>query len=164
MSGKSSTTFTTTTPRRRQSKSERDTLCKTTNRKDAVKAASTEWILNGVYDDGVSTWCKARKKIGLCWNADEEVQGRYGILAAHVQQKYSKKPQQVREWFDDADGWPIAHAFAEEPSVIVVTEEYEKSTYKSKIKIPTLCRVFDIQCINTAQLLRVLKADFSKGS
>jgi hypothetical protein len=70
-----------------------------------------------------------------------------------VQDKYSRKPQQVREWFDDADGWVIAHAFADEDG-IVVTEEYERGSYRSKIKIPALCKVFDIECINTALLLR----------
>ena len=59
------------------------------------------------------------------------MQERYGLLAAHVQDKYNRKPQQIREWFDDADGWVIAHAFAEEGG-IVVTEEYEKASFKSK--------------------------------
>lgn len=121
-----------------------------------------EEVVDGGYDDEVVTWCKARKKLGLCCNEGEVVQERYGRLAAHVQEKYSRKPQQVREWFDDADGWVIAHAFAEDDG-IVVTEEYEKGNYKSKIKIPGLCKVFDIACINTALLLRRLKADFSKG-
>ena len=58
----------------------------------------------------------------------------------------------------------IAHAFAEDDGAgIVVTEEYERATNKSKIKIPGLCKVFDIECINTAKLLRVLNADFSRG-
>lgn len=124
-----------------------------------------EEVVDGGYDDEVVTWCKARKKLGLCCNETQAVQERYGILAAHVQEKHSKKPQQVRDWFDDADGWVIAHAFAEDDGAgIVVTEEYERATNKSKIKIPGLCKVFDIECINTAKLLRVLNADFSKGA
>jgi len=124
-----------------------------------------EEVVDGGYDDEVVTWCKARKKLGLCCNEGEEVQDRYGKLAAHVQEKYSRKPQQVRDWFADADGWVIAHAFAEEGGGgIVVTEEYEKTSFKSKIKIPTLCKVFDVECINTVLLLRQLKADFSKGA
>ena len=122
-----------------------------------------EEVVEGGYDDEIVTWCKTRKKLGLCCNEDKHVQERYGRLAAHVQEKYSRKPQQVRKWFDDADGWVIAHALAEQGG-IVVSEEYEKGTYKSKIKIPALCKVFDIECINTALLLRKLKADFSKGA
>lgn len=120
-------------------------------------------VVDGGYDDEVVAWCKARKKLGLCCNEGKEVQERYGRLAAHVQEKYSRKPQQARDWFDDADGWLIAHAFAEDGG-IVVTEEHEKTNYKSRIKIPTLCKVFDIECINTAMLLRRLKADFSRGA
>lgn len=122
-----------------------------------------EEVVDGGYDDEVVTWCKARKKLGLCCNEGKVVQERYGLLAEHVQEKHSRKPQQIRDWFDDADGWVIAHAFAEEGGV-VVTEEFERASNKSKIKIPALCKVFDIECINTATLLRRLKADFSKGA
>ena len=64
-------------------------------------------VVDGGYDDEVVAWCKARKKLGLCCNEGKEVQERYGRLAAHVQEKYSRKPQQARDWFDDADGWLI---------------------------------------------------------
>lgn len=122
-----------------------------------------EEVVDGGYDDEVVTWCKARKKLGLCCNEGKQVQERYGRLAGYVQEKYIRKPQQVRDWFDDADGWVIAHAFAETEGV-VVTEELERGSYKSKIKMPAICKVFDIRCINTALLLRELKADFSKGA
>lgn len=122
-----------------------------------------EEVVDGGYDDEVMTWCKTRKKLGLCCNEGKAVQERYGRIAEYVQEKHSRKPQQIRDWFDDADGWVIAHAAAEEDG-IVVTEEFEKASSKSKIKIPALCKVFDIECINTAMLLRRLKADFSKSA
>ena len=87
----------------------------------------------------------------------------FDFMMPIFQEKFGRKPQQLREWFDDADGWVIAHAFAEEGGVVVI-EEYEKATNKSKIKVPRPCKIFIIARVNnTALMLRRLKADFSKS-
>lgn len=125
-----------------------------------------EEITERGYDDELVAWCKSRKKLGLCRTETKTVQARYGQLSAHVQDKWKSSPQQVRDWFADADGWVVASAMAmdKDKHAVVVTEEHEKSSNKNKIKIPALCRKFDIDCINTATLLRDrLKPDFSKG-
>jgi hypothetical protein len=118
-------------------------------------------ITEGGYDDELVAWCKPRKRRGLCVNETKAVQERYGQLCAYVQEEFGNKPQQARKWFGDADGWVIAYAMA--TGGAVVTEEHARSSAKSQIKIPRLCRAFDVECINTATLLRErLRADFSR--
>ena len=119
-----------------------------------------EEILKGGYDDQLMVWGKARKKMGLCCNETKEVQERYGLIIAHVQQKYATKHQQVREFLSGADGWIIAYALATDG--VVVSQE-NRHTNKSKIKVPTVANVFDVPCRNTPQVLDELNADFSKG-
>jgi predicted nucleic acid-binding protein len=119
-----------------------------------------EEIVNGGYDDQLVAWCKSRKKLGLCRIETKEVQQRYGQISAHVQEKYSRKPQRLQDWFKGADGWIIAYALATGGAVVTQETDY---SYKSKIKLPTVATAFDVECLNTAQMLRKLKADFSKG-
>ena len=40
---------------------------------------------------------------------------------------------------------------------IVVTQESDRS-HKSKIKIPTICKIFGVHCMNTYQMLGALGA------
>ncbi|MEP7013105.1 MAG: DUF4411 family protein [Acidobacteriota bacterium] len=104
------------------------------------------------FKDELAAWCKARKTTGLCKNESREVQEIYGAIAAYSQENY--KPQQARLFLSGADGWLIAHGIAD--GGIVVTQENEKSN-KSKIKIPTIARAFDIRCIDTATMLAELR-------
>jgi hypothetical protein len=117
-----------------------------------------EEIANGGYDDDLTAWCKPRKSKGLCCNETKAVQQRYAQIAAHVHEKYTEKPQQVREFLAGADGWVIAYALATEG--VVVTMENERS-YRSKIKLPTVARVFDVPVRDTYKMLDELGADFS---
>jgi hypothetical protein len=103
------------------------------------------------YDDELAAWCKARKSKGLCVNESDELQGRYWEIAAYVQGKY--KEHQIREFLKGADGWVIASALATEG--VVVSSETERSI-KSKIKIPTIAKVYDVRCLNTYDMLREL--------
>lgn len=49
------------------------------------------------------------------------------------------------------------------PGDVVVAEEGAKTSRRNAIKIPKLCKAFDVECINLATLMRdKLKADFSE--
>jgi hypothetical protein len=118
-----------------------------------------EEIFKGGHEDALTSWCKPRKGNGLCQNETRAVQERYGQITEHVYDKYKAKPQQVREFLSGADGWVIAYALA--TSGVVVTMENERS-YRSKIKLPTVARVFDVRCRTTYEMLEDLGADFSE--
>ena len=98
--------------------------------------------------------------MGLCCNETKDVQERYGLISAHVRQRYAAKHQQVREFLAGADGWIIAYALATDGAVV---SQENKHTNKSKIKLPTVANVFDVPCRNTPRMLEALNADFSKG-
>ena len=129
----------------------------------AMPRMAYEEITERGYDDWLVAWCKTRKKDGLCRPEPKGVQERYGLLSAYVQDEFKTKPQQVRAWFDDADGWVIAYAMLT-PGDVVVAEEGAKTSRRNAIKIPKLCKQFDVEQITLATLMRDrLKADLSKG-
>ena len=104
-------------------------------------------------NDDLAAWFKPRRERGLCYHPNETVQQCFGTIADHVATKF--KPHQACEFLIGADGWLIAHAMNGDG--IVVTQESDRS-HKSKIKIPTICKVFGVQCMNTYQMLGALGA------
>lgn len=106
--------------------------------------------------DDLAAWFKTRREKGLCHHPDEIVQQCFSTVANYVATKF--KPHQVSEFLLGADGWVIAHAMNGDG--IVVTQESDRS-HKSKIKIPTICKVFGVRCINTYQMLGALEAKLS---
>jgi hypothetical protein len=107
-------------------------------------------------NDDLAVWFKPRREKGLCHHPNETVQQCYGNVANHVAMKF--KPHQAAEFLVGADGWIIAHAM--DGDGVVVTQESDRS-HKSKIKIPTICKVFGVRCVNTYQMLDALGADLS---
>ena len=57
-----------------------------------------------------------------------------------------------------ADGWLAAYAMAN--GAVVVTNEVSAPEARRKVPLPNLCRQFDIQCINTFEMLRGLGVQF----
>jgi hypothetical protein len=105
-------------------------------------------------NDDLAAWFKPRREKGLCHPANQTVQQHYVTIANHVATKF--KPHQVAEFLVGADGWVIAHAMNGDG--VVVTQESDRS-HKAKIKIPTMCKVFGVPCINTYQMLAALNAN-----
>jgi len=105
--------------------------------------------------DDLANWFKQRRRNGLCIAASEKVQEYYGQIAEYVANNY--KPHQAAEFLKGADGWVIAHAM--EDKGIVVTQESARSR-KNKVKIPTICKVFNVRCMNTYDMLDEFHAKF----
>ena len=93
----------------------------------------------------------------MCIKGNRAVQECYRQIANHVYTKY--KAHQADEFLRGGDGWVIAHAMA--TGGVVVTHESERSK-KSRIKVPAVCREFNVKCINTYEMLDRL--DFRVGS
>lgn len=104
-------------------------------------------------NDDLAAWFKPRREKGLCHHPDEAVQQCFSTVANHVAMKF--KPHQASEFLVGADGWLIAHAMNGDG--IVVTQESDRS-HKSKIKIPTICKIFGVRCMNTYDMLGALGA------
>jgi hypothetical protein len=109
-------------------------------------------------DDDLAKWCKQRREKGLCIRPSKAVQDCYGKQVATYVSGGRWKPHHVSEFLRGGDGWVIAHAI--ESDGIVVTEESDKS-HNAKIKIPTVCKALDVECIATHEMLDRLKARLS---
>jgi hypothetical protein len=59
-----------------------------------------------------------------------------------------------KEFADDADGWVIA--YAEHNGLVVVTQEVYNPDVKTKVPIPNVCREFNVEYVNTFDMLREL--------
>jgi hypothetical protein len=106
--------------------------------------------------DDLAEWLKPRKEKGMCHHSSEPVQNCVNIIADHVVSKFPS--HQAAEFLMGADPFLIAHAMNGDG--VVVTQESDKS-HKAKSKIPTVCKALQVRCINTYQMLKALKADFS---
>lgn len=104
-------------------------------------------------NDDLAAWFKPRREKGLCHHPTETVQQCYSTVANHIATRY--KPHQAAEFLIGADGWLIAHAM--DGDGVVVTQESDRS-HRSKIKIPTICKVFGVRCMDTYQMLGALGA------
>lgn len=69
-------------------------------------------------------------------------------------QRYSQNAKDQFANADKADAWLVAHALARR--YIVVTEEVFNKDIKNNIRIPNICLEFDVQYIDTFQMMRKL--------
>lgn len=115
------------------------------------------------FGDELSNWVKVYRDGNLFYDPDECVQEYLREIVDYVNDNYQEA--QAREFLDDADPWAIAHAAAD--NGIVVTLEVPVGPESFKVKIPNICREFNVSCTTTFQMLRELGAEFilkSKGA
>ena len=99
-------------------------------------------------NDDLAQWCKSRKETVLNTPAIDEVQKCINLVGNFV----DTSPKYVRhhksEFFSGADAWLIAHAIADNGTV--VTHETERET--GKIKVNSVCARMTVPCIDVYTL------------
>jgi hypothetical protein len=120
----------------------------------SVQIVYDELIKGG---DELSHWVKDRKNQFLTVT-DKATQQRYAEVIQHIYELPEKKPSNVANFADGADPWLIAKASV--TGAVVVTQEKRDPDNSKRIKIPNICSDFDVQYINSFELLRVLQARF----
>lgn len=65
------------------------------------------------------------------------------------------------EFANVADGWLVA--YAKSNGLVVVTQEVPSPSIKRKVPIPNLCDKFDVEYVNTVEMLRQLGVQFVLG-
>jgi hypothetical protein len=113
-------------------------------------------ILTG--KDELAKWIRPRGKHGFNVAANGTVRKHFQSIAVHVTNKYS--PPQAGKFLADGDPWVIAHAM--ENDGVAVTHETERGNLW-KIKIPIICKEFDVRCINTYEMNKELKFTTASG-
>ena len=104
-------------------------------------------------------WLEERETEGFLIDvSDPEIQAEYQRLAAWViDQDFG--PEHVAKFLDGADLWIIAAAKV--TGATVVTQETLAGAGTKKIKIPNVCAVFDVECINTFTMIGEKEARFT---
>lgn len=113
-------------------------------------------ILDGKRDDPLTLWAKEYKTV-LFVDIDDDTQAFYSRIADWAEQTY--EPQHYQTFLRGADSWVIAYAAVHHR--IVVTMEALKTENLNqdrriggRIKIPNVCRRFQIQYQDTFALMR----------
>jgi len=109
--------------------------------------------------DELTEWTRLEAPDTLFRKTDNAaVVGQFGRMVAWVQGESQYKPEAKAEFATVADGWLIACAKTE--GLIVVSEEVYNRDVKKRVPIPNVCRQFDVEYVNTFDMLRELKIQF----
>ena len=107
-------------------------------------------------NDGLAEWVKERGSQFIA-NDDEDTQNTFIAIAQFVMsQDFS--PANRDNFLEKADPWLIAKA--KTTGATVVTHESALSNATKKVKVPNICRQFDVRCIDTFAFLRETRAKF----
>lgn len=108
-------------------------------------------------NDALSVWVKSRQNHFLPVT-DTNTQQQYAQIIQHVYELPNKNQANIANFSAGADPWLIAKAAVSD--AIVVTQERLDPPDSKKIKIPNICNDFNVQHINSFELLRILQARF----
>jgi len=114
---------------------------------DAVKRELDE------EDDWISRWATMRGS-GFFLRRDAEAAKTMRTLAVWIQTNEQYTDAAKREFMDGADfslvGFAMAHPFT------IVTLETDQPNSISRIKIPSICKHFNVDCINLKTMIKRL--------
>jgi hypothetical protein len=112
--------------------------------------------------DNLASWVKKQNN-SLFIEPDEQVNSYLSQIADFTNENYLDD-HWIRHFLSGADPWVVAQAKAQGLTVVTMeanktSEEIDKSTKRiiGKIKIPNICNHFEVKCISTFDLLRILK-------
>ena len=120
--------------------------------------ASSTLVFDEIQGEGpLQDWVKSRKKSGLFISPSADAQEKIAEITTYVLQNYDRA---LGEFFlSGADPWIIAEAYAQNAKV--VTMEKLVPPHSKKVKIPNVCRAFEVEWLNIYQLLSELGARFT---
>jgi hypothetical protein len=104
--------------------------------------------------DDLVKWAKGTFHPWFASTAQDDVIGAYREVMRWAQAQSQFFDYAKDEFAQGADGWLVAYAKAK--ACVVVTKETFEPAIRRKIKIPNVCRVFDVPYVDTFQMLRAL--------
>lgn len=108
-------------------------------------------------DDELATWVATRQH-HFVDDSDAATQANFAKIVQTVADTSHYNPANRDQFLAKADPWLIAKAMS--IGAIVVTQEGLVNPSSTKVKVPNICREFNVSCINTYDLLREVKARF----
>lgn len=109
--------------------------------------------------DNLTTWVNGAGSNAFLPTTGPQVQQAFGALMTWVNGQPQFTPAAKAEFASVADGWLVAHCQVN--NHVVVTLEVENPDIKKKVPIPNVCRAFNVQFINTFEMLRRLGVQFA---
>lgn len=103
-------------------------------------------------------WLKQHWQGAFVSTKDREVTRVFAEMQAWVQSNAQFLQAAKHEFAQAADGWLAA--YAKTHNVIVVTNEVYNENSRRRVPLPNLCRMFDVEVRNTADMLRGLGVKF----
>ena len=107
-------------------------------------------------NDNLAEWIKKRKNSKVFIAPNDIVQTNHINIANYVVGNYPY--YQAQKFLSKADPWVIAQAMVDND--IVVTFEVIVSPESQKVKIPNICKVFDVSYVTPYIMMRHCKARF----
>lgn len=128
------------------------------------KIISVDKVKNELYDknDSLEKWCKENLPTDFFKSTSGVLNEYSQILSWAVSRSEHYLPQAINEFMniDEADSFLIAYALADPNNRFIVTQEISQPLRKNKIKIPDVCRAFNLRCVNTIDMFRRLGERF----
>ena len=126
-------------------------------------AAGRLEIIDRVYDEILSpvalvSWVQQAANDLFPSCGTQPVANAYSQLIDWVQDNPQFTTAARAEFARAADGWLVAYSMVH--GAVVVTNEVSAPEARNRVKIPDLCRQFDVRCINTFEMLHELSARF----
>lgn len=128
---------------------------------DREKIISIDKVKNEIYDnssheDELKAWCQSNLKEGFFINTDTVFNNYREIVHWANSMSNHYKARAIEEFLSPnlADPWLVAFAMSND--CIIVTYEKSQPEGKSRIKIPEVCRQFNIRYLDTVGMLREL--------
>lgn len=122
--------------------------------------------VSSVYDelankgDELSDWVQPRRDQFHPVSADD-IQIKMAEVAQYVADLPNKSPANIGQFLSGADPWLVARASL--TGETIVTHEVPVDANSKKVKIPNICDHFEVDYINTFELLNLLDARFMLG-
>lgn len=109
-------------------------------------------------NDELADWVKVNADIFMDIS-DAATQQAFSLVAEAVsKQAPSMKNGAFEEFMSGADPWLIAKAMTS--NAVIVTHESFNPANKKKFLIPNICELFQVDCLDTFELLEKLDAKF----
>jgi len=108
-------------------------------------------------DDKLKQWIESSFESYFHPTEDNKILIEYRELMtwSYSNKQFTEEAKREFATAEIADAWLIAYAKANK--CIVATEEKLNLKEQSRIPIPNVCKEFDIECVDTFQMLRQLK-------
>lgn len=120
----------------------------------SIRSVYDELVAGG---DELSDWAKKHREHFLPVD-DKETQEIFTEIASHVVRHSTYQDPFVSSFLGGADPWLVTKAKA--IGAQVVTNEARVGVGSKKVKVPNVCDHFEIECVDTFDLLDTLCARF----